>query len=103
MGILQIQLKKLFLLQESKATGSINDLPELNYDFRAPIRAYGQVSETFKEIKLLTMFTKDFGSELCEMPAYIPEDNPLYPDNLTDLRTSCRHNGKLGYIFINNY
>ena len=94
---------KLSFLQESKATGSVNDLPELNYDFRAPIRAYGQVSETFKEIKLLTMFIKDFGSSLCEMPAHIPESNPLYPSNLTDLRTSIRHNGKSGYLFVNNY
>lgn len=94
--------KKSFF-QESKATGSINDLPELSYDFRAAIREYGQVSETYKEIKLLAMFIKDFGSELCEMPADIPESNPIYPMNFTDLRTSCRHNGKSGYLFINNY
>ncbi len=94
---------KLSFLQESKATGSINDLPELSYDFRAPIRQYGQVSETYKEIKLLTMFVKDFGSQLCEMPAIMPESNPLYPTNFEDLRTSYRHNGKSGYIFVNNY
>lgn len=94
---------KLSFLQESKATGSINDLPELNYDFRAPIREYGQVSETYKEIKLLTMFIKDFGGSLCKMPAIIPESNPLYPDNFKDLRTSTRHNGKSGYLFVNNY
>lgn len=94
---------KLSFLQESKATGSINDLPELSYDFRAPIRQYGQISETFKEIKLITMFVKDFGQSLCEMPAIIPESNPLYPTNFEDLRTSYRHNGKSGYIFVNNY
>ncbi len=94
---------KLSSLQESKETGSINDLPELSYDFRAPIRQYGQISETYKEIKLLTMFIKDFGSELCEMPATMPESNPLYPTNFTDLRTSYRHNGNAGYLFVNNY
>lgn len=94
---------KLSTLQESKATGYLNDLPELNYDFRAPIREYGQVSDTFKEVKLLSMFVKDFGSELCKMPAYIPEDNPLNPKNLTDLRTSFRHYGESGYVFVNNY
>ena len=31
---------KLTTLQETKATGYPNDLPELNYDFRAPIREY---------------------------------------------------------------
>lgn len=94
---------KLTTLQESKDTGSINDLPVLSYDFRAPIREYGQISETFKEIKLLTMFLKDFGSDLCEMPAVIPESNPLFPTNLGDLRTSYRYKDNRGYIFVNNY
>lgn len=94
---------KLTSLQESKATGYPNDLPEFNYDFRAPIREYGQVSETYKEIKLLSMFIKDFGSEICGMPAVIPESNPLYPTNFADLRVSTRHNGKSGYLFVNNY
>lgn len=94
---------KLTSLQESKASGSINDLPEMSYDFRAPIREYGQISDTYKEIKLLAMFIKDFGEELCRMPAYIPETNPLTPHNLTDLRTSVRHNGENGYLFINNF
>jgi hypothetical protein len=94
---------KLSTLQESRATGYPNDLPELNYDFRAPIREYGQVSDTLKEIKLFAMFAKDFGSELCTMPAYIPESNPLNPQNQTELRTSFRHNGANGYLFVNNY
>lgn len=94
---------KLTTLQETKETGDLNDLPELSYDFRAPIREYGQISETFKEIKLLAMFLKDFGTELCDMPAYIPNENPLIPGNLTDLRYSVRHDGEKGYLFINNY
>jgi len=94
---------KLSTLQESTATGYPNDLPELSYDFNAPIREYGQISDTFREIKLLALFLNDFGSSLCEMVAYIPDENPLKPSNLTDLRTSVRHNGNEGYIFINNY
>lgn len=94
---------KLTSLQESRETGYPNDVPELSYDFRAPIREYGQISETYKEIKLLAMFLKDFGGELCEMPAFIPDNNPLKPTNQTDLRTSYRHNGKSGYVFVNNY
>ncbi|MGB4659335.1 MAG: beta-galactosidase, partial [Mobilitalea sp.] len=90
-------------LQESRETGYPNDLPKLNYDFCAPIREYGQVSDTLKEIKLYAMFIQDFGSELCKMPAYIPENNPVLPTNFTDLRYSVRHNGHNGYLFINNY
>ncbi|MDF2485828.1 MAG: beta-galactosidase [Herbinix sp.] len=94
---------KLSTLQESRATGYPNDLPELNYDFRAPIREYGQVSDTLKELKLFAMFAKEFGSELCTMSAYIPEENPLVPQNQVDLRSSIRHNGQSGYLFVNNF
>ncbi|TAH69662.1 MAG: beta-galactosidase [Anaerolineaceae bacterium] len=94
---------KLTTLQETKATGYPNDLPEVSYDFRAPIREYGQISETYKEIKLLSMFLEDFGTELCKMPAYIPDENPLDPGDLASLRYSVRHDGKKGYIFFNNY
>lgn len=94
---------RLTSLQESRATGYPNDLPELSYDFRAPIREYGQISDTLKEIKLLAMFIKDFGNSLCRMQAHIPEDNPLSPDNLTDIRHSIRHDGESGYVFVNNY
>lgn len=94
---------KLTTLQETKATGYPNDLPEKNYDFRAPIREYGQISDTLKELKLFTYFLKDFGEDLCSLPALIPEDNPLKPDNITSLRYSYRTDGKKGYVFVNNY
>lgn len=94
---------KLTTLQESKETGSPNDLPVMSYDFHAPIREYGQVSETYKEIKLIAMFLRDFGSELCKMPATFPDKNPLFPTNLTDVRIAIRQNGTEGYVFINNY
>ncbi len=94
---------KLTSLNESRDTGYPNDLNELNYDFRAPIREYGQISASFKEIKLLSLFVSDFGEELCLMPAYIPDENPLLPNNFTDLRYSIRHNGQWGFVFVNNY
>lgn len=94
---------KFTTLQESKETGYPSDLPLYSYDFAAPIREYGQISETYKEIKLLAMFIQDFGSELCKMPAFIPKDNPIIPSDVTKLRTSVRHNGTSGYVFVNNY
>lgn len=94
---------KLSTLQESRATGYLNDLPELSYDFMAPIREYGQISEIYKEIKLLAMFLNDFGDELCKMPAIIPDNNPQVATNLTDLRISFRYLNNSGYVFINNY
>ena len=47
---------KLSTLQESRATGYLNDLPEINYDFNAPIRQYGTISDSYREIKLLALF-----------------------------------------------
>ena len=94
---------KLTTLEESKETGYPSDLPKYSYDFAAPIREYGQISDTYKEIKLLAMFLHDFGTELCKMPAYIPEDNPKNPKDTTGIRSSVRRLGKSGYVFINNY
>lgn len=90
-------------LQESRATGYPNDVPEFSYDFAAPIREYGQVSDTYREIKKLAMFTRDFGEELCKMKVDLPADNPLNQNNLVDVRYSVRRNGDTGYVFINNY
>lgn len=94
---------KLTTLQETRESGYINDLPELSYDFRAPIREYGQLSDTYRELKLLSLFVHDFGSGLCRMPADIPADNPLFPANRTGVRHSFRHDGAQGYLFVNNY
>jgi len=93
---------KVTTLQETRFNG-YSDYAELNYDFRAPIREFGQMSDTLKEIKLYAMFVKDFGSEFCSMPVYLPESNPDTANNLTDLRYAFRHNDRSGYVFINNY
>ena len=58
---------KLSTLHECKAVGSACDVPELSYDFQAPIREYGQISENAKEIKLLAMFVHDYGETFCNM------------------------------------
>ena len=94
---------KLTSLQESTETGYPNDVPEKSYDFYAPIREYGQIAPVFREIKLLTLFINEFGTELCDLPAVIPDDNPLKPENTKGLRYSYRTDGKKGYVFINNY
>lgn len=90
-------------LQETRATGSVNDLPELSYDFRAPIREYGRPSETYREIKLLAAFLRDFGAALCRMPATIPDSSPRKPSDLSGIRHSFRGDGTSGYLFVNNY
>jgi hypothetical protein len=99
-------------LQESKATGYPNDLPVLSYDFNAPIREYGQLTDTFREIRVLAMFVHDFGEDLCRMPYVSQPGNPCHPEDLKSLRSAVRYvrdiddTGKErshGYLFINNY
>lgn len=92
-------------LQESRATGYPNDLPVKSYDFNAPIREYGQLSDSYRRIRRLTMFIHDFGDTLTEMK-YIPQPgNPNKVDDLDHLRTAVRCNEKSGqgYYFLNNY
>jgi len=93
---------KLSTLQESRATGYANDLPEINYDFNAPIRQYGTISDTYKEIKLLATFLQDFGLDLAPLPAEIDPEG-VKPEDMHTLRKSCRHDDTHGYVFFNNY
>ena len=59
--------RKAFHLQESRETGYLNDLPEVNYDFNAPVRQYGAISDSYREIKLLAYFLKDFGDDMAAL------------------------------------
>jgi hypothetical protein len=93
---------KLSTLQESKATGYLNDLPEINYDFNAPIRQYGTISDSYREIKLLAYFLLDFGEDLTALEAKIEPEN-IKPEDTQSLRLAYRNNEDHGYVFFNNY
>ena len=93
---------KLSTLQESRATGYLNDLPEINYDFNAPIRQYGTISDNYREIRLLAYFLQDFGADLAVMSADIDPDF-VKPGDTHTLRVSVRHDDTHGYVFVNNY
>lgn len=100
---------KLTTLEENTSTNSINDLPVKNYDFRAPLGEYGKTNDTYGEIKLYSLFLKDFGEDFAETDTYIPEENPIDASNFTDLRSSWRYLSdkdsakKRGYVFVNNF
>lgn len=88
-------------LQESRATGYANDLPEINYDFNAPIRQFGTISDSYRELRLLALFLADFGSDLAPLPAGM--DPGQDPEDCHTLRLSWRHDQNHGYLFVNNY
>ncbi len=103
---------KLTTLQESTKTGYPNDLPEYAYDFNAPLREFGQMEDTYREVRLISEFVHDFGDDMCDMPYTKQPGNPLKPGNLTDLRCAVRYKKKKtadgseynsGYLFVNNY
>ncbi|WP_299169198.1 beta-galactosidase [uncultured Arthrobacter sp.] len=85
-------------LQESHATGYPNDLPELNYDFGAPIGAHLQLRESFHRLRNQHSFLEAFGSRLGAMNATIPAN-----DDDGGLRWSLRSDGLSGFVFINNH
>lgn len=89
-------------LQECKLVGDLNDLPEINYDFNAPVRQFGGISDSYREIKLLAYFLQDFGEDMAALKAEIQNEN-IRPDDLHTLRLSCRHDENHGYVFFNNY
>ena len=90
-------------LQESRSVGNSCDLPAFSYDFQAPLREYGTVADSFRDIRMLAMFLQDFGETLAPMDAVIPDDSPRDPENTEALRTAVRTDGKSGFLFINNY
>ena len=103
---------KLTTLQETRATGYPNDLPEYSYDFNAPLREFGQMQDTYREVRLISSFVHDFGDDLCDMPYVEQPGNPLKPTNFEDLRSAVRYKTetasdgstiKRGYLFVNNY
>ncbi len=93
---------KLSTLQESRETGAPNNLPEINYDFRAPIRQYGTISDSYREIRLLAYFLQDFGADFARLEAEITPEN-VKPGDFHTLRLSCRHDAEHGFVFFNNY
>ena len=90
-------------LQESRSVGNACDLPALSYDFQAPLREYGSAAESFREIRMLAMFLRDFGETLAPMDAVIPADSPRDPEDTGTLRTAVRSDGRAGFLFVNNY
>ena len=94
---------KYSTLQESKATKYPNDYPIINYDFNAPIGEWGQLNESYYDLKTLHAFLNDFGPHLATTVTTFPDKRPLKPGDNETLRMSVRSHGNSGYVFINNY
>jgi beta-galactosidase len=94
---------KLTTLQESQATGYINDVPVKTYDFQAPLGEFGQMRDSFRATKIFHLFLGDFGTELAPMTPYFPDQMPSARTDTATPRVSARLEGDHGFLFINDY
>lgn len=96
------KIGQLTTLNETKATGYPNDYATLNYDFQAPLSAYGEVREHYRLTNMLHLFVNDFGDRLAAMPAVMSETE-TDKDDLASLRYAMRTDGESGFVFVNHY
>jgi hypothetical protein len=69
------------------------DVPELDYDFQAPVSTCGWIKPSYKELRLLSTFLRDFGDIFSPMTTYFPQDNPSDPTDMESLRYTVRRAG----------
>jgi uncharacterized protein YeaC (DUF1315 family) len=79
-------------------------VPRISYDFQAPIREFGQIADSYRSLRLLHTFLKDFGELLAPMSVTIPDNASLItPEDTTTLRYAVRSKEGAGFVFLNNY
>ena len=77
-------------LGESHATGYPNDVPDLSYDFHAPLGQAGTVGAALAPLRVQHAFLHAFGHQLAEMRSVLPESGPPDPDDRRSLRWAAR-------------
>ncbi|GAA2149183.1 beta-galactosidase [Glycomyces algeriensis] len=88
-------------LQESHATGYPNDLPQIDYDFHAPIGAAGQLTRTHALLRQQHAFLAAVGDQLVQMPSTLPDRVPADVFDTETLRWAVRSDGECGFVFVN--
>jgi hypothetical protein len=96
------RLTTLMEAQDTPTT-NYNDMPEMNYDFQAPIGEFGQLRPHYHLLRRLHLFLADFGPALAHMPPAMPDVRPGGRGDTSTLRWAARSDGTSGYVFVNNY
>lgn len=89
-------------VQTSPGTAN-NDLPQVTYDFQAPLGEFGQTYPQYYMLRPLHLFMQDFGETLAPMEAQFPAPQDLKRGQDDVLRWAIRCQGDSGFVFINNY
>jgi hypothetical protein len=90
-------------LQESQATEYPQDLPVKAYDFQAPLGEFGQMHPSFRDLKSIHLFLRDFGASLAPMTAYFPAQMPKGKQDTETPRLAVRSDSRSGFLFLNDY
>ncbi len=90
-------------LEENTSIGAYNDLPLIDYDFQAPLGAYGQQHAVLNKIRPVHYFLQAFGADLAPMTVHQPDLLSKDSADLLTPRFSVRSLGDKGFLFVNNY
>ena len=93
-----------YRIEDPIISGFCCDLPEINYDFQAPLSQYGSYGVGYKDLKLVNTFVKEFTGVINSTSTTINEDNAFSTLDLTSPRYSYRltEDGS-GFMFVNNF
>ncbi|WP_245642102.1 beta-galactosidase [Nonomuraea candida] len=97
------RIGELSTLQESHATGYPNDCPVIDYDFQAPLGAYGQFRDSYRHLRLQHLWLACDGPDLATMTPFVPPDAPRDTADREVLRWAVRSDGRSGFLFVNNH
>ncbi|GLI27117.1 hypothetical protein ARHIZOSPH14_13590 [Agromyces rhizosphaerae] len=87
-------------LQESHATGYPNDMPQLGYDFHAPVGESGRLGGGHAELRAQNAFLAAFGPMLGGKPSHLPDLRPSGVHDTESLRWAYRGDAEGGFVFI---
>lgn len=90
-------------MQEQTTIGGYNDLPMIDYDFQAPLGAYGEQHAVLGKLRPFHFFVQAFGDRLAPMTVHQPDVISKGQEDLTTPRWSVRSLGNSGFLFMNNH
>lgn len=88
---------------ETTASGGYNDVPRRDYDFQAPIGAFGEERASLGKLRPMHYFLQSFGERLAPMAVRRPKRLPSGSRDLETPRWSVRSLGDSGFLFFNNH
>lgn len=94
--------------KQSDGVGFFSDevmgVPKISYDFQAPVGEFGLVRDSYRNLRILHTFLKDFGSVLAPMETVLPDGyDRITPDNRETLRYAVRVKDDSGFVFMTNF